>query len=106
MMQNVNGNVKETFVPEEINKITFILFAEFLGYESAFVEWAEDICNGEKVDDFKKILIERDADYIFKKMTEEYSLDEIRNWYDEFYDVILKEYDETAKGMDESIITT
>ena len=59
-----------------------------------------------KVDDFKKILIERDADYIFKKMSEEYSLDEIRNWYDEFYDVILKEYDETAKGMVESIITT
>lgn len=105
-MQEVNGNVKETFVPEEINKITFLLFAEFLGYESVFVEWAEDICNGEKVDDFKRILLERDADYIFKKMSEEYELDEIRNWYNEFYDVILKEYDETVKGMVESIITT
>ena len=51
MMQEVNGNVNETFVPKEINKITFILFAEFLGYESVFVEWAEDICSGEKVDD-------------------------------------------------------
>lgn len=104
-MQEVNGNVKETFVPVEINKITFILFAEFLGYESVFVEWAEDICNGEEVEDFKKILIERDADYIFRKMTEEYTIAEIRNWFNEFYDVILKDYDNVAKGMVKSKVT-
>jgi hypothetical protein len=104
-MQEVNGNVKETFVPVEINKITFILFAEFLGYESVFVEWAEDICNGEEVEDFKKILIERDADYIFRKMTEEYTIAEIRNWFNEFYDVILKDYDKVAKGMVKSKVT-
>ena len=105
-MQEVNGNVKETFVPVEINKITFLLFAEFLGYESVFVEWAEDICNGEEVDSFKKILIERDADYIFKKMTEEYTIEEIRNWFNEFYDVILKDYDNVARSMAKSQVTT
>ena len=105
-MQEVNGNVKETFVPVEINKITFLLFAEFLGYESVFVEWAEDICNGEEIENFKKILIERDADYIFKKMIEEYTIEEIRNWFNEFYDVILKDYDNVARSMAKSQVTT
>lgn len=105
-MQKVNENVEKTFVPVEINKYTFILFAEFLGYESVFIDWAENVCNGEKVEDFQKILVERDADYIFKKMTEEYSVEEIRNWYNEFYDVILKEYDEKVKDIVKTVVTT
>lgn len=105
MRHNVNENVETTFEPVEINKYTFILFAEFLGYESVFIDWAEDVCNGEKVEDFQKTLVERDADYIFNKMKEEYSIEEIRNWYNEFYDVILKEYDEKVKGIVKTIVT-
>lgn len=104
--QEVNGNVQMTFEPKEINKVLFILFAEFLGYESMFVEWADKICEGEKIENFQRILVERDADYIFKKMQEEYTVEEIRGWYDEFYACILKEYDDKIKEMEKTLIHT
>ena len=99
MEQNVNVIEMNALENEEINKVLFVLFAEFLGYESAFVDWAEDICEGVVVEDFIRTLVERDADYIFYQMTKEYTLAEIRGWFNEFYDVILKEYDESLKEM-------
>ena len=95
--QEVNGNIRTTIETQEINKVLFILFAEFLGYESMFVEWADKICDGEKVEDFQRTLVERDAEHIFKKMQEEYTIEEIRGWYNEFYSCILKEYDDKLK---------
>ena len=100
MENEVNGNVIVVNEEIEVNKILFVLFAEFIGYESPFVTWAEDICEGVVTEDFKKKLIERDAEYIFKKMCEEYTTEEIRNWYGEFYDVILKEYDEKLNAIE------
>lgn len=99
MSEEVNMNVVKNNELEEINKIVFVLFAEFLGYESPFTQWAEDICNNKDYEDFQIKLVERDADYIFRKMQEEYTLEEIRGWYDEFYSVILAEYDKKIKAQ-------
>lgn len=104
MEKEINGNVKQTIEEQEINKIIFVLFSEFVGYESPFVNWAEDICEGVVCEDFKRILIERDADYIFKKMQEEYTIKEIRGWYDEFYAVLLKEYDDKLKAIEKQTV--
>lgn len=108
MEQEVNGNVIETFEVEEINKNVFLLFAEFLGYESPFIEWVDKICDGEKIEDFQQKILDLDASYIFKKMQEEYSLGEIRGWYNEFYDAILKDFDNKLKESVniKSLITT
>ena len=94
MEKEVNGNIKQNVELTEINKIVFVLFAEFLGYESPFVNWAENICEDKDYEDFQVTLVERDADYIFSKMTEEYTLEEIRGWYDEYYNILLKDYAE------------
>lgn len=83
----------------EINKFTFLIFAEFVGYESLFVEWAEKMCKGEKLEDYQITLIERDAYYIFNEMSKEFDTEDIKNWYKEFYDIILKDYDETIKKL-------
>ena len=100
MEKEVNGNVINNVEEQEINKVLFVLFAEFIGYESPFVNWAEDICEGVECEKFKRQLVERDADYIFKKMKEEYTIDEIKRWYEEFYDVLLKEYEDKLKAIE------
>lgn len=81
-----------------INKALFVLFAEFLGYASPLIDWAEDICDGKNISDFKKKIVYLDADFLFKEMKKEYTIEEIRKWYNEFYPVVLKEYDEKMKS--------
>jgi hypothetical protein len=104
MEKEVNGNIAQNVELTEINKIIFVLFAEFLGYESPFVKWAEDICEDKEYEDFQLTLVERDADYIFEKMKEEYTLEEIRGWYQEYYDVLLKEYAEKINSKITTVI--
>lgn len=81
-----------------VNKALFLLFAEFLGYASPLIDWAEEICDGKEVEDYKRKIIEVDANFIFNKMQKEYSLEDIRSWYDEFYPLILKEYEDKMKN--------
>lgn len=83
---------------KSVHKALFVLFAEFLGYASPLIDWAEDICDCKKdIPQFKRQLVNMDAEYIFAKMQEDYTVDEIRKWYDEFYPVILKDYDDKLK---------
>lgn len=98
-------NEKESVVTEKnskelksVNKALFILFAEFLGYVSPLIDWAEDICDGKDVPEFKKRIVYLDAESIFKEMQKDYTIDEIRKWYDEFYPVVLKDYDDKMKS--------
>ena len=70
-----------------VNKALFLLFAEFLGYASPLIDWAEEICDGKDVED----------NLIFNKMQKESSLEDIRSWYDEFDPLILKEYEDKMK---------
>lgn len=81
-----------------IDKAIFVLFAEFLGYVSPLIDWAEDICDCKNVPEFKKKIVYLDADYLFKEMQKEYTIEEIRKWYDEFYPVALKEYADKMKS--------
>ncbi len=99
-MKNMDKNeITEQKNKKSINKFTFILFAEFVGYESPFIEWVENMCKGEKLEDFQLKLIERDSDYILKEMLKEFDEDSIKEWFFEFYDIILKDYDETLKKI-------
>lgn len=79
--------------PIEVNSILFIMFAEFLGYESPLIAWAEKICNGVSAPLFVETILKIEASTIFKEMQKEYTIAEIRSWYDQFYPVILQDYD-------------
>ena len=92
----------ETVDKEEILFIQtpiFILFAEYLGYVSAFVEHAENWCNPIKPmpKPYIKTLLEREARSIYDQMLKTYSEDEIRNFYMNFYPCGLDELDTDLK---------
>jgi hypothetical protein len=94
---NVNGTETTTVVaektPKEINPIVFIMFAEFLGYESPLINWAEKICSGVTAPKFVEKILSMEAITILTEMKKEYTTIEIRNWYDQFYPLVLEQYE-------------
>jgi hypothetical protein len=80
-------------IPSVKRKPVFLLFAEFLGYATPLIEWAEDICKKDHVEDFKQKLIDVDASVIFNKMKDEFGLEYIKEAWKDLYPPILEEYD-------------
>ena len=91
-----------TETKKEVHYAVFIVFAEFLGYESPLIEWAEEMCNGKDIAQFKKNVLAVEAKQILKKMREKYTLGEIRKWWNEFYTVVLEECETKVKEVDNS----
>ena len=76
-----------------IDASLFLLFAEFLGYTSPIVDWAEKVCKGEKVPEYQKNIIKIDAQGVFNQMLKEnLTKEDLRGWFDELYDLLLKKY--------------
>lgn len=78
----------------------FIMFAEYLGFVSKVIDWAEDWCNGNKPDDYKTKIIETDAICLFNQAKKKYTEDELAEWYDLLYEVILSDYDNNLKNLE------
>lgn len=72
----------------------FILFAEYLGYVSMFNKMAEDWCDGKVPDIHIQKIIIVEAKCILRQMKKDYSLEDIHEYYDMYYPLILQEYDE------------
>ncbi len=102
----MEDNINKIDGPQVINKTLFLLFAEFIGYVSDFVKYADDVCAGKEIPKVIHKLIELDADYIFRKMQEEYTIEEIKGWYNEFYPLILKEYEDAIKEKENKELVT
>lgn len=78
----------------------FIMFAEYLGFVSKVIDWAEDWCNGNQPDEYKAKIIETDAICLFNQAKKKYTEDELAEWYDVFYDLILADYDINLKNLE------
>lgn len=78
----------------------FIMFAEYLGFVSNVIDWAEDWCKGNQPDEYKVKIIETDAICLFHQAKKKYTDDELADWYNEFYDVILSDYDKNLKNLE------
>ena len=101
---NVENTTSVNKIPMEVRIPIFILFAEYLGYVSPLVEWADEWCKKEttKFPEFKKKILTAEAKHIFDKMVKELELSEIRQWYDDLYELTVKECEDNlkAKGDD------
>lgn len=78
----------------------FLMFAEYLGFVSKVIDWADEWCNGKKQEDYKVKIIETDAICLLNQMKKKYSDKEIAEWYDEFYDVILSDYEDNLISLE------
>lgn len=77
----------------------FIIFAEFLGYVSIFNKMAEDWCNGKVPQEhIQKVLI-MEAKCIFRQMKKDYELEDIKEFYNLYYPLILEEYAEKLTNI-------
>lgn len=74
----------------------FILFAEYLGYVSKLVEFAEDWCDIRKPMPSKMIqtLLDREARTIYDEMLEEFTEEQIHEFYETLYPCSLDEIEE------------
>lgn len=98
---NVNQNIQEENVAEsEIRYPLFIIFAEYLGYESPLIKWAEDWCNGNTIPEYQRRILKVDALSIYDKILEEYTKKDLRDWYLQFYNVILETYENNLIKLD------
>lgn len=85
----VNGNAVEELVMINVKSPIFLLFAEYLGYDSPNLEWCETWCGGKNIPSYQKSIIEVDAINIFNKLKEEYTIEDLHKRYQEYYDVIF-----------------
>lgn len=94
-----NETTTQTVICEKvINDALFIAFAEFLGYESPLISWAEEVCNGKQIEPFKYKILKIDAIGIFNKMQEKYTIDEIKDWWEQYYPLILEDYEKNMNS--------
>lgn len=100
--QNETATVVKIETTKEVNSVIFLLFAEFLGYESPLIEWAEKVCDGIPTPKFVENILRVEAYMVFQKMKKEYSEAEIKSWYDQFYPLVLEAYEEKLKEAETS----
>lgn len=99
---NENQNTSTTVVTveggEELKKIEvlsciFLIFAEYLGYESIFMNWTEEWCTKGKLPEFKQNILFVEAKSILKKVEKDYEPEVVHTLYDQFYHVAIKKWE-------------
>lgn len=90
-------NHNECVVPAPI----FILFAEYMGYVSKFNKMAENWCDGKVPPLHVQKFMMVEAMTIFRQMKKDYTIEDIKYYYDSYYPLILKEYYDGLKEITE-----
>lgn len=81
----------------------FIVFADYLGYVSEYIDVAQEWCEGkppkeEEVRQFLSI----EAMCIYRAMLKDYTITEVREWYEIYSPIFLEEYYDTLKELEKS----
>ena len=79
-------------VPQEILPPMFLLFAEFLGYVSPLMEWVDKAAT-KSLEIYQQRILTMDANVIFQRMKQEFEMDEIKDYWEQLYPVVLEKYD-------------
>jgi hypothetical protein len=79
--------------PITIEAPLFILFAEYFGYVSIFNKVAEDWCDGKVPETHIQKVIILEAKCILRQMKKDFNMDDVRELYEDYYPLILEEYD-------------
>lgn len=98
------NNIQADFVriakPLKFRAPLFIVFADYLGYVSEYLDSALSWCEGappaKEVQQFLAI----EAMCIYRAMISDYTLSEIKEWYEVYWPIFLSEYDEKLKSLE------
>ena len=88
----------------QVDAPLFIKFAEYLGYVSELVEWCDELCNGKDIAEYKKKFIEVEAKTMFEEMLKSMTREDIKSYYETFYEVILYEWDDNLQELKQKLI--
>lgn len=83
----------------KIEPPVFVLFAEYLGYCSRFIEDCEKWCDGTIPSMYKQRAVIIEAKSILRQMLKDYSREEIINWYITYKEPLLKEYEDALSSI-------
>jgi hypothetical protein len=87
--KNTDGMIREE---ETVSAPIFIIFAEYMGYVSQFNKLAENWCDGKVPEVHVQKVMMLEARCIYRQMMKDFTLEEVRYYYDSYYPLILKEY--------------
>lgn len=97
--QNWEGNFKDlekfgemVHTEQVVAAPIFIIFAEYMGYVSQFNKMAENWCDGKVPEVHVQKVMMLEAKCIYRQMMKDFTLDDVRYYYDSYYPLILKEY--------------
>ena len=101
-LEEWSGNFKDFASADE--EITlecpiFIIFAEYFGYVSPFTKMAEDWCEGKVPEVHVQKFLKIEATCILRQMKKDYGVESMRNYYKDFYPLILEEYCEKLASL-------
>lgn len=95
--ENLQVKTNNSNMTLELEKVTlecpvFIIFSEYFGYVSSFLKVAEAWCNGNVPELHVQKFLKIEAASIFRQMRIDYTLEEIRDYYERYYPLIIKEW--------------
>lgn len=79
----------------------FIVFGEYLGYVSDLLEFAENMCKGKEQAKHVVKLLDVEASAMRAQMIKDYSVEDIKKYYNEYYPLFFKEYDENLAKLND-----
>ena len=77
-----------------INPAKFLIFAEYMGFQSNLTDVIEDWNNGIKPKDYQIRLIQLEAKDTLVKMKKEYDQKMIKQWYETYKTIVLDNLNE------------
>lgn len=97
----VESPVVELSTKYNISAPLFIMFAEYLGYVGKTLEWVDKWCTEKVVpEEYKRKFIETEAKTVLNEAKKKFSIKQLREYYDEIYEVILYMYNDNLKELD------
>lgn len=88
LVDNKNLNSTKFTLPAPV----FILFAEYLGYETPFIDWCENMCMTKNTPEYQKNIIVSEAKNMLVSISTEYSISKIQEYFAELYDVAIDKW--------------
>lgn len=88
-------------VEKSRNSATFILFAEYLGYQSKFISWADDACHGVAISQYKQAILVVEAKRIYNQILADgiYFKEDLSELWDKASEVTLDNYNTNAEKV-------